>query len=129
MTNKEGYNYDEFLEDSSDDYPRHPMSDREDEDFLNSIKDNNPSKCSKIIIHPNDDETNYKEAYEDKENLKIALHNVLELAAEQLNAHYSKDCVEANKIIAQQSIDIVRKYMDSIQDSNIILAQQDNNNL
>ena len=93
------------------------------------------SQCSQIRTHPNNDETNSKEAYQksslnriqNKENLKIALHNVLELAVEQLNS-YSKDWVKANKIIAEQSkqsIEMVRKYRESIQDSNVILAQQD----
>lgn len=125
--------YNKFLEDSSDDYPKYPMSDREDEEIFKSIKcesSNDSSSCSEsVVIHPKDDEANYNEAFgkssvnrtENTEDLNTALHNVLQMAQEQTKTYF-KDCVEAERLIAEQSIKIVENFVANNKDSNIELA-------
>ena len=123
MTNKEGYNYDQFLGDSSDDFPPYSVDDS--------------SQCSQTKINQNDDDWKYKEAYQESsrvahkgatsistENLKIALHNVLELAQEHLNS-YPKDFGDSDKIILQQSIQITKEHMEKLEEPSVILAKAD----
>ena len=95
-----------------------------------SESSDDPPQCSdSVIIKQTDDEANYNEAYgvssinrtKDSEELKIAIHNVLELAKEQTKT-YLKDCVEAEKIIIDQSIKIVEGFLSNYKDSNIGLA-------
>ena len=86
MTNKEGYNYEEFLSDSSDDYPKY------DEDI----------KQKHFVIKQADDDMNYQQAYSQTE-IHIALENVLELAGERLEQLSST----ANEI---ESVQIVKDY-------------------
>tara|TARA_R100000008_G_scaffold55046_1_gene33692 strand:+ start:659 stop:1090 length:432 start_codon:yes stop_codon:yes gene_type:complete len=132
--------YDKFLEDSSDDYPKYPMSDREDEEIFKSIKcecSNDCSSCPEpVVIHPNDDEANYNEAFgkssvnrtENTEDLNIALHNVLQMAQEQTKTYF-KDCIEAERLIAEQSIKIVENFLENNKDSNIELALREKKEL
>jgi len=152
MVDKDGYNYDEFLGDLSrqkyeDCEPKysttqeqldavkdsHEIKDSPEirENNLNQCEDSNDSPlCSdSVVIHPKDDEANYNEAYgksltnrnKDTEELKIAIYNVLELAREQTKTYF-KECVEAERIIAESSIKIVEDFLVSYRDSNIGLA-------
>ena len=114
--------YDKFLKDSSDDYPKYNKN-------LSECSNDSPQCSDPIVIHPKDDEAKYNEAYgqssvnrlKDTEELNIAIHNVLELAKEQ-SKEYFKDCVEADKLIAEQSIRVVEEFLSNHQDTNIGLA-------
>ena len=90
MVNNEGYDYEKFLSDSSDDCPKYADGVTPN---LNKVKadevTDDSSQCSPYIINQNNDEWKYKEAYQKSssvvhkgttENLKIALINVLEMA-------------------------------------------------
>ena len=131
--------YDKFLEDSSDDSPKYDEGIDIGDGIVYNNLPSNENKCGNsndspqcsdpLVIHPKDDESNYNEAYgvssinriKDSEELKIAIHNVLELAKEQTKT-YLKDCVEAEKIIIDQSIKIVEGFLNDYKDSNIALA-------
>ena len=83
------------------------------------------------MLHPKDDEANYNEAYgqssvnriKDIENLKIAIHNVLELAKEQVRIDFlAKVNTETDIELAEQSIKVVEEFLSNYQDTNIGLA-------
>ena len=107
MVNQEGYNYDEFLSDSSDDsFQRSPY-----------------------IIKQNNDDWNYREAYQKSssvvhkgttEHLKIALINVVEMAKEQIN-----NLTNTDKVIGVESINMAEEYIKNLEDSNAMLAKAD----
>jgi hypothetical protein len=114
--------YNKFLEDSSDDYPKYNKN-------LSECSDDSPPCSESIIIKQTDDEANYSEAYgqsstkriKDTEELKISIHNVLELAREQTKTYF-KDCIEADKEIAEQSIRVVENFLVNYCNTNIGLA-------
>ena len=128
--------YDKFLEDSSDDYPKYnadPLLQKWQQ-LEKEKRTENKCGCSNdcsepVVIHPNDDEAKYNEAYgqssvnriKDTEELNIALHNVLQMAHEQTKTYF-KDCVEAERLIAEESLKIVENFLANNKDTNIELA-------
>tara|TARA_R110000824_G_scaffold351534_1_gene538538 strand:+ start:407 stop:808 length:402 start_codon:yes stop_codon:yes gene_type:complete len=129
MINEDGYNYDEFLSESSDDCPKYADGITPN---LNKVKSDevadDSSQCSSYTINQNNDDCNYKEAYQKSssvvhkgttENLKIALINVLEMAKE----YCTNNLVNADKVIADESIRKVQKHLGQMKDSNVILAK------
>ena len=117
--------YNKFLKDSSDDYPKYS-------DLIEKkceCSDDCSSCPDSIVIHPKDDEANYSEAYgqssakriKDTGELNIAIHNVLELAREQTKTYF-KDCIEADKKIAEESIRVVENFLVNHRNTNIGLA-------
>ena len=128
--------YDKFLQDSSDDCPKYDEGiDIGDGIVYNNLPSNkNKCECSNdcsscsdpLVIHPKDDEAKYNEAYgqssvnriKDTEELNIAIHNVLELAKEQSKT-FLKECVEAERLIAEQSIRVVEEFLSNKKDPNI----------
>ena len=114
--------YDKFLKDSSDDYPKYNKN-------LSECSNDSPQCSDPIVIHPKDDEAKYNEAYgqssvnriKDTGELNIAIHNVLELAKEQSQT-FLKECVEAERLIAEQSIRVVEEFLSNNKDTNIELA-------
>ena len=135
-------NYDKFLEDSSDDYPKYGSIEHRQtlpydamgdySDFMENkseCSDDSPLCSDSFIIKQTDDEANYSEAYgqssvnrsKNTEEIKIAIHNILELAREQTKIHL-KDCIEADKKIAEESIIIVEEFLVNYCDTNIGLA-------
>tara|TARA_R100001594_G_scaffold142990_1_gene190491 strand:+ start:480 stop:953 length:474 start_codon:yes stop_codon:yes gene_type:complete len=156
MVTKDGYDYDRFLSDS-DDYPTYadgitPNQNKAkaDEVFgLDNYKippydngtmktentNDDSSQCPDVKIKQNDDDWNYKEAYQKSscvdhkgstikttENIKIALINVLEMAKE----YSTNNLVDSDKIIGDESIRLVQEFLGQIEDANAMLAKADN---
>ena len=96
---------------------------------LSESSNDSPQCSDPTVIHPKDDEANYNEAYgessvnrtKDTGELNIAIHNVLELAKEQTKKYF-KECAEADKLIAEQSIRVVEEFLVNYKDTNIGLA-------
>ena len=89
----EFYNYNKFLSDSSDDYPKY------DEGI----------GCTGIVMKQADDDMFYQEAYS-QDKVRTALENVLTLAGERLEQFQSPDYTDADIEIADESIRAVRSY-------------------
>ena len=136
MTDKNGYNYNEFLSDSSDDYPKY--ADGLSQEQLDGVRE------SSFPIKQIDDDMNYAEAYdqpfhaEPPSNL-IALENVLSLAEEQCKFLYGniseQTGLSADQVIADDSILAIRAMLnimkagvglEGVESSNIALAKDDN---
>jgi hypothetical protein len=98
MSRAEEYDYNKFLSDSSDDFPKY------------------------------DDGIETKSAFTDSGYAvidEVALNNVLTLASERMEEiRHSKD-VNADYLIAQDSIEKVKKLLCNTQNSNIALAKND----
>ena len=104
MTRAEEYDYNKFLSDSSDDYPKYDEG--YDEDFLLEQLDGN---CKNFYIKQADDDMLYQEAYS-QDKVRIALENVLTLAGERLEQFQSPDYTDADIVIADESIRAVKDY-------------------
>ena len=132
MIDEDGYNYDEFLSDSSDDFPKYADGITPN---LNKVKSDevadDSSQCSSYTINQNNDDCNYKEAYQKsssvvhkgttlkEENLRISLINVLEMAKE----YCTNNLVNSDKVIGDESIRKVQELLGQMKDSNAILAK------
>ena len=112
MTDKEGYNYDKFLSDSSDDHPK--LTEKQLEELLNAVREAGfPKKPigdyknieKNFVIKQTDDDMNYQQAYSQTE-IHIALDNVLGLAGERLGQFLNPNEVTN----AKDSIQIVKDY-------------------
>ena len=112
MTRAEEYDYNKFLSDSSDDYPKYGASDRFD------------AKDDQSEVHRNSHRMRVSVPVED---LNIALHNVLEIAREFLNEPleeiYPLTDVERERI--GRAIHIVADFKENLVDSNLALAKAD----
>lgn len=99
------------------------------------ITDDDSSQCPDVKIKQNDDDWNYKEAYqksscvahkgatiETTENIKIALINVLEMAKE----YSTNNLVDSDKVIGDESIRLIQEFLGKIEDTNIMLTKADN---
>ena len=106
------YSYDKFLQDSSDDYPKYS-------DGLERLK-------SQTEEEGNSDDSLERPSstlpLKDIEDLKISIHNVLELAQEGIKT--MSEC-DSDKEIAQKSLDMVKDFLGDLKDSNIELAKAD----
>lgn len=95
---EDNYDYNKFLSDSSDDFPKY------------------------------DDGIETKSAFTDSGYAvidEVALNNVLTLASERMEEmRFSKD-VNADYLIAQDSIEKVKKLLSHAQNTNIALAEND----
>ena len=113
MSRAEEYDYNKFLSDSSDDFPKY-------DDGIESKKTFVTSQAS--------DDAFYADAFTESTYLQIdevALNNVLTLASERMEEiRHSKD-VNADYLIAQDSIEKVKKLLCNTQNSNIALAKND----
>ena len=96
MTRAEEYDYNKFLSDSSDDYPKY-------DEGLDS------DNCKDFYIKQADDDMIYQEAYS-QDKVRIALENVLTLAGERLEQFQSPDYTDADIVIADESIRAVKDY-------------------
>jgi len=116
MIDKNGYNYSDFLSDSSDDYPQY--ADGLSQEQLDAVR-----------------EASFSQPFhaEPPSNL-IALENVLSLAVERVEQFQSPDYTDADIVIADDSILAVKAMLNlmkagvdlkSIEASNIALAQDD----
>ena len=120
------YDYDKFLDDSSDDHPKYSdgLSDDCFEEKLvhdlNKSGQNDDSldrPSSTSSLNPCNDRTLIQ-----KEDLKIAIHNVLELAQEGIKTMLEWD---ADRVIAEKSLDVLKDFLIDLKDSNIELAKSD----
>ena len=91
------------------------------------------SQCSPHIIKQNNYDWNYSQAYQESssvvhkgttEDVKIALINVVEMAKEYIN-NTEWFGIEKDKVIADDSINLIRKHLESIEDTNAMLAKAD----
>ena len=122
----EGYDYNEFLSDSSDDSLPFPC-DKEDEQILKSQ-----------MSFPKTDEDNLtpnfaKLRVEENQELITCLNNVLSLAEQKLGEYkaqqwYSNSIDLNTKVdINEISIKAIKSFLYKVQDSNIILAKDKEN--
>lgn len=113
MSRAEEYDYNKFLSDSSDDYPKYADGIKEKEAFVTSQESDDASYADAFTqsTYPAIDE--------------VALNNVLTLASERVEEiRFSKD-VNADYLIAQDSIEKVKKLLHNTQSANIALAKND----
>tara|TARA_R100000008_G_scaffold44268_1_gene25740 strand:+ start:1531 stop:1974 length:444 start_codon:yes stop_codon:yes gene_type:complete len=123
------YNYNEFLNDSSDDAPKYEtdallnkwknlMQQKRMKDKLDSERESVGFPCdaedeqifkSRFVVKQGDDDMNYQQAYSNRE-IHIALENVLELAGERLEQFQSPDYLDADIVNAMDSIKLVKDY-------------------
>ncbi len=96
MTRAEEYDYNKFLSDSSDDHPKYDEGIEE--------KD---AECR------------------DTEDLKVALHNVLEVSNEWLAEQDMLSISEDDRKGIERSIRITENFLSNLADSNIALAKAD----
>jgi hypothetical protein len=103
------YDYDKFLEDSSDDHPKYSdgIEDQAKEQGSNDDSLERPSSTLPV---------------KNKEDLKIAIHNVLELAQEGRDQLLEWD---SDRLLADKSLNMVRAFLLSLKDANIELAKSD----
>ena len=112
MSRAEDYDYNEFLSDSSDDFPKYDDGIKEKEAF---------------VTHQESDDAFYADAFYVGHAVidEVALNNVLTLASERMeDIRHSKD-VNADYLIAQDSIEKVKKLLNNTQSTNIALAKND----
>lgn len=111
MSRAEDYDYNEFLSDSSDDFPKYDDG-IEEKAFTASQESDDAFYADAFYVgHAVIDE--------------VALNNVLTLASERMeDIRYSKD-VNADYLIAQDSIEKVKKLLHNTQSTNIALAKND----
>ena len=125
----EEYDYDKFLEDSSDDCPKYSdgLSDGcVEEKLVNDLTESgsNDDRLDRLSSIPSLDPYN-RMTLQQREDLKISIHNVLELAQEGINTMLEWD---ADKVIADKSLKILSNFLSELKDSNIELAQSKSNN-
>ena len=115
MTDKNGYNYQDFLNDSSDDYPK----------YADGIDLEPQTEIIKEVLGCD---------YPPPTNL-IALENVLSLAEERIGEFQSPNYTDAEIVIADDSILAVKAMLNlmkagadlkTLEASNIALAKDDN---
>lgn len=111
MSRAEDYDYNEFLSDSSDDFPKYDDG-IEEKAFTASQESDDAFYADAFYVgHAVIDE--------------VALNNVLTLASERMeDIRHSKD-VNADYLIAQDSIEKVKKLLHNTQSTNIALAKND----
>ena len=101
MSRAEEYDYDKFLSDSSDDHPKY------DEGIESEKTPDQPVECR------------------DTEDLKVALHNVLEVSNEWLAEQDMLSISEDDRKGIERSIRITENFLSNLADSNIALAKAD----
>lgn len=122
----EEYDYDKFLSDSSDDYPKYSdglLDDCFEEKLVSDLNQSGQNDdgldrpSSTPSLNPYNDRTLIQ-----KEDLKISIQNVIELAEERVKTMLEWD---SDKVIAQKSLKIVKVFLIDLKDSNIELAKSD----
>ena len=113
MSRAEEYDYNKFLSDSSDDFPKY-------DDGIESKKTFVTSQAS--------DDAFYADAFTESTYLQIdevALNNVLTLASERMEEMKHSQFVNADYLIAQDSIEKMKELLYKVQNTNIALAKND----
>ena len=101
MSRAEEYDYNKFLSDSSDDHPKYA-------DGIESEKTpDQQAECR------------------DTEDLKIALHNVLEVSKDWISEQDMLSISEDDRKGIERSIRITENFLSNLADSNIALAKAD----
>ena len=126
MSRADEYDYDKFLEDSSDDHPKYAdgLSDDCFEEKL--VQDltksgSNDDSLERLSSTPSLDPYN-RMTLQQREDLKISIHNVLELGQEGIKTMLEGD---ADRVIGEKSLKIVKQFLHELKDSNIELAKSD----
>jgi hypothetical protein len=101
MSRAEEYDYNKFLSDSSDDHPKYS-------DGIES--ENTPDQQAEC---------------RDTEDLKVALHNVLEVSKEWMSEQDMLSISEEDRKGVERSIRITENFLSNLADSNIALAKAD----
>tara|TARA_R110002012_G_scaffold264771_1_gene448153 strand:+ start:124 stop:474 length:351 start_codon:yes stop_codon:yes gene_type:complete len=101
MSRAEEYDYNKFLSDSSDDHPKYA-------DGIESEKT-----------------TDQQAECRDTEDLKVALHNVLEVSNDWLSEQDMLSISEDDRKGIERSIRITENFLSNLADSNIALAKAD----
>ena len=120
------YDYDKFLEDSSDDHPKYAdglSDDCFEEKLVQDLTESgsNDDSLERLSSIPSLDPYN-RMTLQQREDLKISIHNVLELAQEGINTMLEWD---SDKVIADKSLKILSNFLSELKDSNIELAKSD----
>ena len=131
MIDKNGYNYSDFLSDSSDDYPKYADGITTN---WNKVKS---SDCSQEVIDAVREASFSQPFHAEPPSNIIALENVLSLAVERVEQFQCRDVdshTDADIVIADDSILAVKAMLNlmkagvdlkSVEASNIALAQDD----
>lgn len=121
MSRAEEYDYDKFLSDSSDDHPK----------YADGIESEKP-----FAISQEADDAMYEDAFSassprqqaecrDTEDLKVALHNVLEVSKDWISEQDMLSISEDDRKGIERSIRITENFLSNLVDSNIALAKAD----
>ena len=102
MSRAEEYDYNKFLSDSSDDHPKYNEG-----------------------IEPKETLEVQQAECRDTEDLKVALHNVLEVSNDWLSEQDMLSISEDDRKGIERSIRITENFLSNLADSNIALAKAD----